>query len=116
MEFQLLHDFLQADTTVKEFAKQRGMKDTRMNRLIFLETKKLIYSDIIDVKEIVGNECTLIYHMRQRRLFWLKAIKAYNDALNDTAQADNKKLSDITVHEFAVLVSGLLKLNRCAQK
>jgi len=110
MDFNLLKEFLNSNTTQKDFAKSKNLSGTAISHKLIREMRRLLGTTVIDGKSIVCDTSMLIYDIRLNKENWLKAINAYEQAIAAPviSEKDNRKISDLTVSEFVGLLRSLI--------
>jgi len=107
MNFDLLREFLESDVTQKDFAKRKGISAAAMSTKLSKQMRKLLSTPIIDGKHIVKHTSTVIHDVRHNKVLWIKAINEYDRVIGEPVnyEADNRKISDLTVSEFVRLMA-----------
>lgn len=109
MDFNLLKEFLNSDTTQKDFAKSKNLSSAVIAHKLTREMRRLLSTRVIDGQSIVCDTSMIIYDVRRNKENWLKAITAYEQAMDAPVnfEKDNRKISDLTVSEFVGLLRSL---------
>jgi len=109
MDFNLLKEFLNSDTTKKDFAKSKNLSSTAISHKLIREMRMLLNTKVIDGESIVCDTSIIIYDVRRNKENWLKAINAYEQTMAAPVNfdKDNRKISDLTVSEFIGLLRSL---------
>jgi len=109
MDFNLLKEFLQSNTTQKEFAKSNNISVNTISYKLQNQISRLLYTKVIDAKNIICDTSIVIYDVRRNKENWLKAINAYEQTMAAPVnfQKDNRKISDLTVSEFVGILRSL---------
>jgi len=102
MHFNNLNQFLQSGLSQKQFAISQGVGVTTMADRLTREMKRLLSTNVIEAKRIVGEVSIHIDDVKRNRVNWLKAIEAYNQTMCAPVdiKTDNRKISELTVSEF----------------
>jgi hypothetical protein len=106
MDFNLLKNFLNSDTTQKDFAKLNNLSTAAMANKLTREMRRLLGTRVIDGESIVCDTSMIIYDVRRNKENWLKAINAYEQKMAAPVifENDNRKISDLTVSEFVSML------------
>ena len=106
MDFNLLKEFLNSNTTQKDFAKLKNLSSAVIASKLTREMRRLLYTSVIDGKSIICDTSMIIYDVRRNKENWLKAINAYEQTMAAPIifKNDNRKISDLTVSEFVGLL------------
>jgi hypothetical protein len=109
MDFKLLKEFLNSDTTQKDFAQSKNLSSTAIAHKLTREMRRLLNTKVIDGESIVCDTSMIIYDVRRNKENWLKAINAYEQTMATPVnlEKDNRKISDLTVSEFVGLMRSL---------
>lgn len=109
MDFNLLKEFLNRDTTQKDFAKSKNLSSAVIAHKLTREMRRLLNTKVIDTKSIVCDTSLFIYDVRHNKENWLRAINAYEQTMDAPVnfEKDNRKISDLTVSEFVGLLRAL---------
>lgn len=115
MDFNLLKEFLNSDTTLQAFAYSKNLSSFSIAGKLRLEMRRLLSTKVIDGESIVCDTSMHIHYVRRNKENWLKAINAYEQTMAAPVniEKDNRKISNLTVSEFVGLLRYLngLKLN-----
>ncbi len=114
MEFTLLKEFLNSNTTQKDFAKTKNRSAASIGNSLTKAMRRLLITRVIDGESIICDTSMIIYDVRRNKENWLKAIDAYETKMKTPvfAEMDNRKISDLTVSEFIDIIRGLSKLSK----
>jgi len=106
MHFNTLKEFLESGLSQKQYAISQGVGITTMADRLTREMKRLLNTNVIEAKRIVGEVSIHIDDVKRNRANWLKAIEAYDQTMCAPVdiKTDNRKISDLTVSEFCGLV------------
>jgi hypothetical protein len=102
MHFNTLKEFLQNGLTQNKYAKSKGWAVSSTADRMTREMKRLLNTNVIEAKRIVGEVSIHIDDVKRNRANWLKAIEAYNQTMCAPVdiKTDNRKISELTVSEF----------------
>jgi hypothetical protein len=111
MHFNNLKQFLQSGLSQKRYAISQGVGITTMADRLTREMKRLLNTNVIEAKRIVGEISIHIDDVKRNRANWLKAIEAYNQTMCAPVDIknDNRKISELTVSEFVGVMMNLIK-------
>jgi len=109
MDFKLLKEFLNSNTTQKDFAKSKNLSSAAIAHKLTREMRRILSTKVIDGKSIVCDTSMIIYDVRRNKENWLKAINAYEQTMAAPVnfEKDNRKISDLTVSEFVGILRSL---------
>jgi hypothetical protein len=110
MHFPNLKKFLESGLSQKQFAISQGVGVTTMADRLTREMKRLLATNVIDAKRIVGEVSIHIDDVKRNRANWLKAIDAYDQTMFAPVdiKTDNRKISELTVSEFVGVMMKVL--------
>jgi hypothetical protein len=102
MHFNNLKQFLESGLSQKQYAISQGISITGMADRLTREMKRLLNTNVIEAKRIVGEVSIHIDDVKRNRVNWLKAIEAYDQTMCAPVdiKTDNRKISELTVSEF----------------
>jgi hypothetical protein len=107
MEFNLLKEFLNSNSTQKDFAKTKNLSATAIAHKLTREMRRLLHTKVIEGESIICDTSMIIYDVRRNKKNWLKAISAYEERMLKPVEIDNRKITELTVSEFASLCRSL---------
>ena len=109
MDFNLLKEFLNSNTTQKDFAKSKSLSSAAISHKLTRGMRRLLSTKVIDGESIVCDTSMIIYDVRRNKENWLKAINAYELTMAAPVnfEKDNRKISDLTVSEFVGILRSL---------
>lgn len=109
MNFNLLKEFLNSNTTQKDFAKSKNLSSPAIAHKLTREMRRLLGTKVIDGESIVCDTSMIIYDVRRNKENWLKAINAYEQTMAAPVnfEKDNRKIIDLTVSEFVGILRSL---------
>jgi len=107
MEFNLLKEFLNSNSTQKDFAKTKNLSDTAISHKLTREMRRLLHTKVVDAQSIICDTSMIIYDVRRNKENWLKAISAYEERMLKPVEIDNRKINELTVSEFVALCRSL---------
>ena len=114
MDFNLLKEFLNSDTTQKDFAKTKNRSAASIGNSLTKAMRRLLITRVIDGESIICDTSMIIYDVRRNKENWLKAIDAYETKMKAPVfvERDNRKISDLEVWEFVDLIRSLNALGK----
>ena len=107
MEFNLLKEFLNSNSTQKDFAKTKNLSATAISHKLTREMRRLLHTKVVDAQSIICDTSMIIYDVRRNKENWLKAISAYEEIMLKPVEIDNRKINELTVSEFVALCRSL---------
>jgi len=101
MDLELLREFLNADCTLKDFAKTKDRSAPAISNKLTRQMRRLAHTHIFDAVAIIKNTSPVIANVRENRLRWLKAIEIYErEVVRFEDVSDDRRVSDLTVGEL----------------
>lgn len=99
--------FLKSEMSIKNFAHKVELSPSRVSQIILRDLNHIhnkLYKDN-------NFELRNVPKIKDDRKWWLLRIEEYIELMNlpNTIRKDNRKISDLTVYEFIVLMSSLKK-------
>lgn len=102
---QITLPYLKSDMTVKDFSDTVGLRSARVSEIIIRDLNNVYYK----LFKKSDFDLRRVPRTIQDRQKWEKRVNEYIEIINlpDKIKRDNRKISDLTVEEFVVLMSSL---------